>query len=154
MQRGVCVSSWKARASSNKSGRGKLKGMESMKFVKQGQKYIPKYHALGDGYVYDETVTYYSYRYNRRKTIEKGECLDGATGAMDIKSLSWGIHDMLCKDGTWDNGDPVTNWQASCVLSDILSDEGRWFRARTWLWATFLMGCKKAREVGMFRRRR
>ncbi len=122
--------------------------------------YIPKYHKVKSGYCLDEDIYYYSHRYNRYVTIKKGTIRDGASGAFDIRSLSWWVHDELCDRGTWDRSfgqekaSPVTNWQASCVLSDILYNEGRWFRARSWLIATFALGCKNARKHGMFRRKK
>lgn len=116
---------------------------------------IPKYTKLDNGlYRINETVYYKSHRYNRSVVIPKGTIRDGASGAMDIRSLSWWVHDQLCAEGVWDDGTPVTNWQASCVLSDILYNEGRWFRARSWLLATYALGCKNARKQGMFRRKK
>lgn len=117
--------------------------------------YIPLYEKVENGhYMILETVTYYSPRYNRRVTVTKSTVRDGASGAFDIHSLSWWVHDELCDRGRWDDKTPVTNWQASCVLSDILHNEGRRFRARTWLFATFFFGCKNARKQGMFRRKK
>ena len=46
---------------------------------------------------------------------------------------------------------PITNWQASTILSDILWEEKRWFRSVYWKWFTFFLGCKLARKNGMFR---
>ena len=108
---------------------------------------IPSYTVVkndaGDTtYVLSKTIRYYSVRYQRAVTVKSGACSDGATGAFDIKSASWWVHDALCEKCTWDNGEPLTNWQASSVLSDILRSEGRWFRAITWRWATWLFGCK------------
>lgn len=94
-------------------------------------------------------IKYFSPRYKKFVTVPKGYVSDGATGASDIYSKAWWVHDMLCDRGTWDDGTPVTNWQASSVLSDILKDEGRWFRARTWFVATWLFGGGKARDNGM-----
>lgn len=118
--------------------------------------YIPEYHkAHGFGeWVLDETLYYYSERYNRGVMLVQAARSDGATGAYDILSLSWWVHDQLCKTGTWHDGTPVTNWQASRVLSTILHHEGRWFRAITWFWVTYLFGCDKARLNGMFRHRK
>ncbi|MEJ1409387.1 MAG: hypothetical protein RPU60_04100 [Candidatus Sedimenticola sp. (ex Thyasira tokunagai)] len=75
---------------------------------------------------------------------------DGASGAMDIRSLGWWVHDMLCDRGTWDDGTPCTNWEASTVLADILRDEGRWARSLYWWGATWLLGGGKARDNGMW----
>ncbi len=94
---------------------------------------------------------YYSTRYNQYVTVVKGFRCDGATGAWDIASDAWGIHDMLCRTGTWDDGTRLCNWQASCVLGDILRSEGRWARASYWKYATLTFGCEAAKANGMFR---
>ncbi|MGB3211200.1 MAG: hypothetical protein WBB19_10885 [Desulforhopalus sp.] len=95
--------------------------------------------------------THFSERYNRSITVPDQYPSDGATDAFDIKSESWWFHDVVCDRGTWDDGTPVTNWQASVVLSDILHSEGRWWRSWRWLMATFFFGGGKARANGMFR---
>lgn len=104
-----------------------------------------------DGFRYrlNKTLTYYSPRYNKRVTAYKGEKFDGATGAIDIDSRAWVMHDVLCNKGKFDDGTPCNNWQASMVLHDILKLEGRWFRRHTWFWATWLFGGGKARDNGM-----
>ena len=96
-------------------------------------------------------IEYYSKRYDKTIVVPEGYPSDGATGAFDIWSESWWVHDKLCDKGTWDDGTPITNWQASTVLGDILLSEGRVFRSVYWWWFTFLFGCKKARKNGMFR---
>ena len=106
----------------------------------------------GDGgfyYVMLETISYYSKRYDKHVIALKGDKFDGATGAMDIDSRAWIFHDVLCRDGCFADGSACTNWQASAVLSDILKDEGRWFRRHTWHWATWLFGGGNARKNGM-----
>lgn len=97
---------------------------------------------------------YRSPRYGQTVTVVDGYESDGATWAEDIWSQAWWVHDVLCDRGTWDDGTPVTNWQASMVLRDILGDEGRWFRACTWFVATFVSGGGKCRDNGMFRLKR
>ena len=104
----------------------------------------------GFKYELKRTVTYYSKRYGHHVTAYKGERFDGATGAIDIDSYGWIIHDVLCRDGCFEDGTPCTNLQASMVLHDILAAEGRWFRKYTWFWATWLFGGGKARDNGMF----
>lgn len=76
---------------------------------------------------------------------------DGATGAMDIISESWWVHDKVCETGLFDDGTKCTNVQASTILSDILKAEGRWFRARYWFAFTLAFGGGKARDNGMFK---
>lgn len=102
-------------------------------------------------YYHQGIFRYYSQRYNRYVTVPHSYPSDGATGAIDIDSKAWWVHDVLCDRGTWDDGTPVTNWQASCVLSDILYDEGRWLRSSTWLFMTFWKGGGECRKNGMFR---
>lgn len=101
-------------------------------------------------YVSNREYRYYSPRYDKWVVVPKGYLSDGATGAMDINSMAWWVHDVLCEFGVWEDGTPVTNWQASTVLSDILFDEGRYIRATTWWPATWLFGGQKARENGMW----
>lgn len=101
-------------------------------------------------YTLNRTFTYYSPRYNKNVTCSEGMNSDGATDVVDIDSRSWWVHDRLCDTGVWDDGTKVTNWQASQVLADVLTEEGRSFRAKTWQIGTFLFGGGKARENGMF----
>ena len=82
-------------------------------------------------------ITYRSPRYGKFVTVPKGYPSDGATGAFDIWSESWWVHDALTDRGTWDDGTPCTNWQASAVIGDILKHEGRRFRAVYWRWFTY-----------------
>ena len=103
------------------------------------------------GYRVFKQKTYYSKRYDKKVTIKPSDMpYDGATGAMDINSFGWLFHDVLCRDGRFDDGSKCTNWQASKVLSDILESEGRWFRGKSWFIATWLFGGGKARRNGMF----
>ncbi len=111
---------------------------------------IKHWHKLGDGYVNDKTFIYKSPRYHRQVTVPYGYTSDGATGARDIISRGWWVHDMLCERGSFDGGHTCTNLQASTILSDILKEEGRWFRAKTWFVATWLFGGGEARKNGMF----
>ncbi len=91
------------------------------------------------------TLVYYSPRYNKFVTVPEGYPSDGATGAMDIASDSWWVHDKLCDTGLFDDGTPCTNFQASTILCDILREEGRWLRAYYWWPATYLFGGGKCR---------
>ena len=107
-----------------------------------------------------QSIRYFSPRYKKWVRVPSGRKSDGATGAKDLTgdvlcqkdngedflaSMSWWVHDELCLTTIWNDGTPVTNWQASMVLRDILKDEGYTFRARTWTWATFLFGGRKLR---------
>lgn len=96
-------------------------------------------------------IEYYSRRYNKTVIVPKDYQSDGATGARDIVSESWWVHDKLCDSGVFEDGTKCTNWQASCIIGDILRAEGRTHRARYWKWFTFMGGGGKARENGMFK---
>lgn len=91
-------------------------------------------------YVLLEKMVYYSPRYGKTITCESGFVSDGATGAEDLVSEGWWIHDKARKTRQWDDGSPCDAWQSSLVLHDILRAEGRWFRAKTWGLATYLHG--------------
>jgi hypothetical protein len=92
----------------------------------------------GGGYQVVHEIVYRSPRFRKIATVPVGYISDGATGAEDIASESWFVHDILCARGKWDDGTKCSNWQASWVLHDILLSEGRWFRARTWFIATLI----------------
>ena len=104
---------------------------------------------LGFKYELLKNIEYYSGRYDKYVIAKKGERFDGATGAIDIDSFGWIIHDVLCRDGVFADGTPCNNWQASQVLSDILKSEGRCIRRHSWFWATWLFGGGKARKNGL-----
>lgn len=97
-----------------------------------------------------ETFVYTSKRYNKRSRCEQGMLSDGATGAMDIISKGWWVHDDLCNEGAWQDGTKIPNWVASQVLQDILAEEGRRLRSKYWFWFTFAFGGGEARGNGMF----
>lgn len=101
-------------------------------------------------YIKETQLLYYSSRYKRHVLVPEGYASDGATGARDIVSNAWWVHDKLCDEGKFYDGTPCTNWQASMILKDILKSEGRWFRARSWFVMTWLFGGGKARENGMY----
>ncbi len=96
------------------------------------------------------TIYHLSARYAKSITVEEGYESDGATGAVDVYSEAWYIHDKLCDTGKFDDGTPCTNFQASTILADVLVYEGRWMRARTWWLMTFLFGGGKCRENGLW----
>ena len=99
-------------------------------------------------YILQHTLVYTSPRYGKKITVPAGFQSDGATGAIDIWSDSWWVHDKICDDPHWDDGAPITAWQAATVLHDILEKEGHWARAWYWRLSTFLLGCKAARRNG------
>ncbi len=95
-------------------------------------------------------INYYSERYGKWVIVPVDYPSDGATGAIDIYSEGWWVHDKLCDTGTFEDGTPCTNWQASTVLCDVLRSEGRWLRGLYWWPATWLFGGGKARDNGMW----
>ena len=109
-------------------------------------------HPKGYKYRALNAWTYFSPRYKRAITIPRGFECDGASGpAWDIGSDAWGVHDVLCRLGTWDDKTPLCNWQASSVLGDILRADGHWARASYWKYATLFFGCDAAKANGMFK---
>ena len=108
-----------------------------------------KYKVVGDGYETTDDYVYWSPRYRKFIFIKPGFYSDGATGAIDIDTIAWWVHDYICRYGVWNDGTPITNWQASSILSDILRKEGFWFRSYTWWIATWLCGGGAARRNGM-----
>lgn len=96
-------------------------------------------------YKRNSKLVYYSERYNKRVTVPVGFKSDGATGAIDIYSDAWWVHDKLCKTGQFDDGTKCTNKQASTILSDILRSEGRWLRPLYWWPMTYFFGGGKCR---------
>jgi hypothetical protein len=101
-------------------------------------------------YRLNKGFSYHSKRYNKSITLPDNRLSDGATGAMDITSRGWWVHDELCDSGKWDDGTKLSNWECSQVLQDILKEEGRYWQSKRWFWATWLCGGGKARENGMF----
>lgn len=104
---------------------------------------VNKYRTLNE-------YKYFSPRYKKWVTVPKGFLSDGATGARDLHSDAWWVHDVLCDTGKWDCGTKLCNWQCSVVLNDILKSEGHWFIDRYWKFATFLFGGGEARKNGLF----
>jgi hypothetical protein len=103
-----------------------------------------KYKALN-------TVSLISSRFHKQVTVPKGYKSDGATNAIDRDTDAWGFHDVLCDRGTWDDGTPVCNLDASLLLFDVLWRDGYRRIAFRWFFATFLFGGGKARKNGLWR---
>ncbi len=103
----------------------------------------------GKKYVLLTPFSYYSKRYDKGIHLPKGYRSDGATGATDLYSKAWWVHDKLSDTGLFDDGSKCNNWQCSRILADILWEEGHKFRSGYWLFATWLFGGGKARENGM-----
>ena len=112
---------------------------------------MPRYEVVGKSlYRLLEDYEYVSPRYGKQVVCPAGMESDGATGAFDIYSAAWWVHDNLCETAEWSDGTPVNAFQAATVLGDILVSEGRVWRGIYWWWATYLLGCKKPRENGWF----
>ncbi len=101
-------------------------------------------------YTTTHEIWYKSKRYGKWIVLEHYFDSDGATGAYDINSFGWLLHDKLCNEGKFNDSTKCNNWQASKVLSDVLDEENRWFRKHTWFWSTWLFGGGKARKNGMY----
>jgi hypothetical protein len=95
-------------------------------------------------------IYFHSERYRKSIEVEHGYPSDGATGAIDLDTYGWWVHDKMCDLGVWEDGSKITNRQASMVLHDILMADGHWFFARRWLIATWLFGGGEARKNGMW----
>lgn len=94
---------------------------------------------LPDGkYLLKESLYWFSSRYKKAITIVAPFKSDGATGAIDIVSLAWWVHDWLCVHRKFDDDTVCTPLMASLCLYDILKAEGRWIRAPFWFIATYL----------------
>lgn len=102
-------------------------------------------------YLLLQEIRYYSRRYKKRITVPTDYRSDGASGAMDIISNAWWVHDWICDGGVWDDGTKVTAWQGSNIIADILDGERRIFRAVYWKYSTFFLGQKLLRKNGLFR---
>jgi len=105
-----------------------------------------KIHSSGK-YELLEDFLYISPRYMKHIMIRKGY-YDGATGAIDITTKAWWIHDQICNKPFWNDGTPITAWMASRVLYDVLNEEKRYVRKHTWSFFTFAFGCDLAKENG------
>lgn len=99
------------------------------------------------GYRVIENIGYCSAKYKKWIVCEEGDRSDGATNAKDLNSFGWLFHDELCVECIFEDGTPCTNWDASSVLSEIMSLEGYWFRETTWFWSTWLLGGKKIKST-------
>lgn len=117
----------------------------------------PKYKVwllLRRYYRLEKEYTYYSPKYDKFITVEAG-VYDGATWAFDTVPVegnppSWLVHDQICNNPFWDDGSPISAWEAANVLSEILEANNYLIRSQTWKYATFAMGCKKARTNSWF----
>lgn len=96
-------------------------------------------------YIAKKAGCHYSPRYKKTISWPKGYPTDGATMAKDLDIEASRTHDRMCEVGKWDDGTPITNWQASNVYSDILRKKGfwQWFDRK---WATFLFGGKNLKK--------
>ncbi|MCK4499523.1 hypothetical protein KAU11_03450 [Candidatus Babeliales bacterium] len=101
-------------------------------------------------YFNQKEIKYYSERYKKWVLVPLNYRSDGATGAIDINTDAWWVHDKLCDSGVFDDKSPCTNWQASMILRDILRRDNYYARATTWFISTWLFGGGKCRSNGMW----
>lgn len=97
-----------------------------------------KFKKVKGKYICIENFTYNSKRYNKYIVVHKGYPSDGATGAKDINSNGWWVHDILSEYNRFSDGSHCSILQSSWVLHDILKEEDRCIRAKTWFVATFV----------------
>ena len=119
-----------------------------MRKLIEGRDYI-KLGPRSDGkkFMMLRDIIYWSQRYKHYIKAPAGFKSDGASGAVDLEgSWSWLMHDVLCDNACWEDGSPLSNWQASWVLRDILSAEGYSVRKFTWFYMTFLFGGRKVKK--------
>ena len=102
------------------------------------------------GYKVNTNIAYFSLRYRKWIGVEVSDKSDGATFAKDINTFAWLFHDELCACGVFEDLTDCNNLQASMVCNDLLKSSGHWFRAKTWLAATWLFGGGRARKNGMW----
>ena len=81
------------------------------------------------------------------KTIPKGRQSDGATNAQDLCPEAFFTHDEFCIDPFWDDGRPVTNWEASREYRKVLKRNGHSMRGMVRHYATFLFGGKRIKKL-------
>jgi hypothetical protein len=101
---------------------------------------IPLYMEYEDGYILLEDFWFYSERFNEWIHLEQGMFSDGATGAMDIYSASWWVHDKITEHDKcyFRSGAPISNHAASLILGDILRSEGHHWRSFSWFVSTWV----------------
>jgi len=88
------------------------------------------------------------------KTIPLGRKSDGATFAKDLCAEAFFTHDEFCIDPFWDDGTPITNWQASREYRKILKRYGYSMRGCVRHYATFIFGGGRIKkQVGWLRSR-
>ena len=107
--------------------------------------FIPNYLETTDRkgktwYILLEVIKWHDKKLNKYITVPKYYISDGASGAIDIKSKGWWVHDWLCEENGFDDGTECSNWHASRILSGILFKEKRPLRSFYWRVSTFLLG--------------
>ena len=97
-------------------------------------------------YIESKGFTYHSKRYDKNITIPPMYQSDGATYAPDLSRTAFFVHDRICQHGKFDDGTPVTNWQASSIYYDILGDKGFSFRKYHRRFLTYWFGGKNLKK--------
>ena len=92
-----------------------------------------KYIVLDDG-MYEAQGDYWKYfpKYKKWLHLPDKFVSDGATWAPDIDSDGWWWHDLVCRKPVWADGSPVSDKQASYVLSYTMEQEGYTIRSSVW----------------------
>lgn len=98
------------------------------------------WHKVGDTYINDKRIDYFSPRYKKHVIVELSYKSDGATGARDVLTDGWWVHDVLKEFKVFADGSRCSNWKASHILRDILLRDGFYVRANTWFISTLAWG--------------
>lgn len=86
-------------------------------------------------------------KHGRIKTIPRRRQSDGATFAYDLCAEAFFTHDEFCKDPYWEDGTPVSNWEASWEYRRILERYGYPLRGVIRHYCTFLFGGGRIRKL-------
>lgn len=97
-------------------------------------------------YHLDQGFTWADKKTGKKITVPAGFVSDGASGAIDIRSKAWWVHDWICERNGFNDGSECSNWDASRILSNILWSEKRFFRSSYWRWSTFFLGGKDLKK--------
>ena len=87
-----------------------------------------------------EQIEYFSERYEKWVVVEVGFVSDGATGAADLTTRAWWLHDKVCVTKKFADGSRCNRWQGSMILSDTLWEDGYRPQAILWFVPTLLGG--------------
>lgn len=87
------------------------------------------------------------------KTIPIRRRSDGATHARDLCAEAFFTHDEFCLDPFWDDGTPISNWEASREYRKILKRNGHPMDGMVRHYFTFVFGGKRIKKMnGWFKK--